>query len=245
MPILIRTLASALALLFPTGVPIAWQAGFFFGSNYTVASGCTTPTGSNFTESFGDAATSCGFGATSNCDHTWSQTGSAASIVSTPASAPANTACANSLQMALGSTAAYISNSFPGISGAFDVQGTVYVSNDLANGNADFVFCVTTSGGTCDTGGTIVGLVIDDNNVCTGLGFRGTGSTNSTCIPYSPNTWYTFKLHRDTVAASDTLTINSTTQSFTGNDGTAAAVYIGTSHFGTNAATFVLGNMYF
>lgn len=39
MPILTKLLANFVLLIFAGHVPIAWQSGFFFGSNYTVAAG--------------------------------------------------------------------------------------------------------------------------------------------------------------------------------------------------------------
>src|SRR5690348_9928695 len=84
------------------------------------APSCTAPTGTNFTESFGDSSTSCWSGGPASCTGTWTVgAGTAHSIVSSPGTPPANAACAYSLQMAVPASTAYITRTFTGITGAF------------------------------------------------------------------------------------------------------------------------------
>lgn len=63
----------------------------------TVAS-CTTPTGDELTESFGDSSTSCWTDGSSVCNNTWTHGGGTLSIEDSPGTPPSNTACAKSLK---------------------------------------------------------------------------------------------------------------------------------------------------
>src|SRR5581483_12039284 len=70
---------------------------------------CLTPTGTTFSESFGDAASgACGFNGNSGCNWPWHQNGSGASIIVSPGAPAANTACGSSLQMVTGTANNYI-----------------------------------------------------------------------------------------------------------------------------------------
>ena len=70
---------------------------------------CTTPSGDELTESFGEGSTSCWSGGDSLCNNTWTVYGSAsASIVETQSGAQANTACAKSVRVSTPSAIGHI-----------------------------------------------------------------------------------------------------------------------------------------
>jgi hypothetical protein len=208
-------------------------------------SGCTAPTGAHVTETFGDASTLCWTAGPSTCNRTWTiGAGTAQSIVTSPIGAPANTACANSLQMSLDGTGNYyIASTFTAITTSNDWIGTIYVSTFPTTGNSDFALCLTTTGGTCDSSGAIAALQI--NNATTPA-FAGYGSTSSATVAASASTWYTFDLHWDTTAANCSIAINGgAAQTFTCNTGNPTTIYVGPEHYGTTAMNFKLGNIYF
>ena len=61
--------------------------------------GCVTPTGTLFTESFGEGDQSCWSAGPSTCNNTWTVVSGTYAIDSSPAGAPENTACDNSMLM--------------------------------------------------------------------------------------------------------------------------------------------------
>lgn len=214
------------------------------------AAGCTTPTGTNFTESFGDSATLCWTAGPSSCNHTWTiGAGSGESIVSSPASPPANTACANSLQIVDPNAGnAWIDSTFTGITAgtSFDVVFSFQmVSNSITNGNSMEVLCITTNGGTCDSGGTIAKMTL--SNPSASITVTGQGATLSASAGTITNgTWHTITLHHDATLANCSIAVDAGgAQTFTCNIGTAGQINIGNSHGNTLALTYVVGNVAF
>lgn len=209
---------------------------------------CTTPTGTHFTESFGDSASLCWSSGPSSCNNTWTITGTPSqSIIQTPASPPANTACTNSVQIALpANAAASITATYTGIATSFDVLGTIRVSS-LPASNAAVAFCLAASGQTC-VSTNLAKFVIDNGSFCTAGGnfVAVTGAGNSTCVPFSINTWYTFDLHRDSTAANCSLSINGgAANAFTCGSGTPAVIMVGTDSTTNPAMTYAIGNLNF
>src|SRR5262249_34990168 len=99
------------------------------------ATSCATPHGTTLTESFGDSAARCWAGGPASCDQLWAVGSlSAQSINATPAGAPANTACSNSLPMnETSGTRGYVytTGTFPPLPAGttFDVFFTLYISS--------------------------------------------------------------------------------------------------------------------
>ena len=210
------------------------------------AAGCTTPTGTHVTESWGDSSTSCWAAGPSSCNNTWTiGLGTAESIISTPAGAPANTACANSLQMNVPAANDYISLSFGTLSTAFDVTGSIYVPTFPTSGNRVMAICIGNTN--CSSGNDYALVVLDNNSVGSGTTIYGgsfSAGTNSTPQAVTASTWHTFDLHWDPTAANCAFTL----------DGGASHTFIcavnvnpnilivGSYQFGT-VHEFVLGNL--
>ena len=211
---------------------------------------CTTPTGSHFTESFGDSSTLCWTAGPSSCNHTWTiGSGSIQSIIASPGTPPANTACANSLQLAIATGSNdYISSNFTGIPAAtnYDVTGTVYVSSGMNMAAVNVFLCMTASAGDCDiSGGTIIalGLYSPDGSTQQLIGI-GTGFSGATTI--STSAWHTFDLHHDSTAANCSIAVDGGTPStFTCNVATAGTIYMGIEHYSPQATTIAVGNVAF
>lgn len=102
----------------------------------TVAS-CTTPTGDELTESFGDSSTSCWTDGSSVCNNTWTKNGTL-SIEDSPGSPPSNTACAKSLKFDTTSAEAKATIAVPGGAIAADEAVTlnfsVYIDSSTITG---------------------------------------------------------------------------------------------------------------
>lgn len=213
----------------------------------TTAAGCTTPTGTHVTESWGDSSTSCWAAGPSSCNNTWTiGLGTAQSIITSPAGAPANTACSNSLQMNVPAANDYLSLAYSAISTNFDMTGTFYVNTFPTSGNRVMMLCIGNTN--CNSGNDLALVVLDNNNVGSGTtvygGSFGSGS-NSTPQSITTATWYTFDLHWDTTAANCSFVLNGgAAHTFTCsvNGTTTNLAVVGPYTFGV-AAQFVIGNM--
>ena len=79
----------------------------------------------------------------------------------------------------------------------------------------------------------------------TQLTLRGSGATSSTLINIATATWYTVDLHLDATAASCSLSVNGgAAQTFTCNSQTTNYIIVGNVSTGTDAITYVIGNLY-
>ena len=236
------------ALFSLVSLTAAQTTGVIGGGIYApVAAGCTTPVGTHLTESWGDSSTLCWTSGPSSCNHTWTIAGTPGeSVVSSPAGAPANTACANSLQVnyVLGS-AASLGVSFTAItSGTFDAVGTLYITTGVSSGNSGYLLCFTVSSGTCDGSGQIASLVLTENS---GQKFQGSGSTTSAQVAATTATWHTFDVHVDLGTRTNcSIAIDGgAVQTFTCNTGSPGTIYFGPQHFVNSSYNFDIGNVDF
>jgi len=198
---------------------------------------CTTPTGTTWYESYGDTGTGACFTGYTGCAHSWTLIQGSPTIAASPSGAPANTACANGLQLAPAATIAAVYATITGIT-TVDLHFTVYWSG-------------TPSGGTCffslKAGSTM------EESLCFYFGTRlqiqtAAGGVNSsgtdTNANVAPNTWYDVLIHIDSVLANSYFSLNSGTHiGFT-------AVSATLTRFewdgpGTGAETLSIGNMYY
>jgi hypothetical protein len=219
---------------------IGGKAGFggkAGGAGGAVAA-CSTPTGTNITESFGDSITSCWAAGPASCNNTWTiQSGTSESIIATPAGAPTNTACSQSLQMVLTAGAGLIT--LPITGATLDINFTLYVtSNGLSNFNEAPLISISQFGG----GGSQVGEV-GFNQQPGQLTLEGFGTAASAGVNISLNTWYTVNLHLASGAAASYITVNGGAhQTFTENANTAG--FIGIGDGAATSYTAVIGNLY-
>ena len=211
--------------------------------------GCTTPSGTTVTESFGDSSTLCWTSGPSNCNQTWKiGSGSIQSIISSPGTPPANTACANSMQMTTSGSNDFIYKDGFGIlsSSNYDVRGTIYVSSGISLGNAVTILCWVQNASTdCDLSNAIVSIRLGNPSGTSQL--WGMGSDQGMGINITLSAWHTFVLHHDSTAANCYLAVDGGAHdAFTCNAPiSAAAVYAGPQHYGAVSSTWVLGNLAF
>jgi len=243
-----RRIFLSFAVLLACALVMAQEPLFIFNKP-AGGGGCTTPTGTHYTESFGDSSTSCWTAGPSTCNHTYTVTGTAAqSIITSPAGAPANTACTNSLQMAIPDANEHIiSNTFTSIpnSTSFDVTFTFYLSSQsVASGNSIELICFTDNGDSCDSSGRDFALFLANSSGT--LTLVGQGTTTSTGVTITTATWYSVTLHHDSTSANCSLSVDGgAAKTFTCNANPVAEVYIGGQHSFAYAYTMVIGNMAF
>lgn len=159
---------------------------------------CNTPTGTTFTESFGDSSTSNSWGNGTNA--AWAATigtGGSASIVASPAGAPANTACANSLSLVTGTTNTFIQTvgytpTVPAAT-AFTVTLQVYVTaTSLGAFNREVLYAPSADSSAVnipcrlDWHNNSPNLVINAENAASAV----SGDTGTVSL----NTWHTVQL---------------------------------------------------
>lgn len=199
---------------------VAWQKLLTLGVQTPAAAGCTTPTGTNLTESFGDAATSCWTSGPSSCDNTWTIYGTAPTGISaSPGTPPANTACSNSLRMT------YTTGNGLGIyhsvttSTSADINFELYVNSQSLD----------TSGVTRIARAFGVGAVATirlTNNAGT-IQIFASGSDDSTHTNITTGTWYSVSLHLDATLANSYISIDGGThQTFTRNNYDITSVWV-------------------
>jgi hypothetical protein len=73
---------------------------------------CGSPAGATFTESFAGSSTACWRGGPTGCNQSWQVRGANYSITASPAGAPPDTACTNSLSLAASATPRHILPTF-------------------------------------------------------------------------------------------------------------------------------------
>jgi len=242
--ILLLSLATCLLASAPSGI----QQNIV--NSTAPAISCTTPTGANFTESFGDSATSCWAAGPSSCNQTWTiNAGAAESIITSPGGAPANTACTNSLQFAEdGATQSSIQVAIPALTSGtnYDVTFTLYVtSSSLGSGQQATVLCITGTSANCDTTHIIMGARIANPSASLTVIGLGTGNSASAGTIVT-GTWHTIVLHHDSVAANCSVALDGGgAQTFTCNAITSGFMIVGPVSLGFQANTFVVGNVSF
>lgn len=213
-----------------------------------IAAACTTPTGTHVTESWGDAATSCWAAGPSSCNQTWTiGAGTAQSIVASPGSPPANTACANSLQMNLPAANNYLTLAFSVLSSPFDLTGSFYVNTFPSSGNRNTMVCIGDSSG-CVSGHILAMVALDNNNVGSGTTVYGTSfdtGSNSTPQAVTAGTWHTFTLHWDSTAASCSFKLDAgSANTFTCQVASNPSIMlVGPEVFGGSTFEFTIGNL--
>lgn len=206
----------------------------------------TTPTGSTFTESFGDSANPCWTGGPSSCDQMWVAQGSAQSIVATPGSPAPNTAGANSLQMMEPAGSAgyiYTTGSFPRVpyGTPFDLYFTLDVTSQAMHAY-DLTRLITVAN---DVGGTEYPAQISFGFDGTHFQLQAGGSSFTSNVNLSLNAWHTVQLHL----------APGTNASFMGIDGGApntftedakdfAYLVVGDAGGQPDAMTYYVGNVY-
>lgn len=205
-----------------------------------LAPSCTTPAGTNFTESFGDGAISCGFGSYVGCDQFWESVTGTQSITSSPSGAPSGV-CANSAQVVTAGAASYMrtAGSFQTIpSGTtFDLYTAVYiVSESLANSNTLRLVTPAAS----NTGGTNAASLILTKSGGQ-LALIGRGSNDSATAAISTGTWYEVRMHVESGAAASYISVNGgANKTFTANAQATAWMVLG-ANSSTVTATADIG----
>ena len=149
-----------------------------------------------FSESFGDSSNLCWSGGPSSCDQLWVAVGSAQSIVASPGSPPPNTAGTNSLQMVEPAGSAsyiYTTGTFPRIlaGSTFDLYFTLDVSSQGMK-PYDLTRLITPS--TYADGSDYpaqISFAYDGTN----FQLQAGGSSFTSLVNISLNTWHTVQLH--------------------------------------------------
>mgnify|MGYP000959037756 CR=1 FL=1 len=216
------------------------------GAGVPVA-GCTTPTGDELTESFGEGSTSCWTSGSSVCDQTWVTTGTV-SIEDTPASAPSNTACAKSLKFDSTSAA---SNGYHRLDAAIannvaiTINFTMYIdSSSVAQYSDTRVFALVNTAA-MTSANSIVAFGLNKPSAGSGSATKMKAIVTDSCtIDFAEDTWYDVTLTMPASDAGDqsTLSVNGGAASctFTKNTSASDYVYIGAS--GTGIVGYV-GNL--
>jgi hypothetical protein len=186
----------AAALMYPQDVIIIRRKA--------AVAGCTTPTGSLLTESFGDSSTSCWTSGPSTCNNTWTSTGST-SIDTAPSGAPNNTVCTNALKFTQSATEAYVSRA---ITANYTTPVDAYFyfywdSDSLTNGQSVRLLLI----GEGATYGQRGAIYLARNGANTQLFAQG-----SDYSAYSSNltidTWYKVQMHLEAGAAASNFKLN-------------------------------------
>lgn len=216
MPRLLLALASLCA------ISSAQILGPIVNSKPMVA-GCSTPTGTALTESFGDSSISCWTSGPTTCDNTWTVTGSGNSIVTSPAGSPANSACANSFQLVGTASTQFITRNITSIpeATAVDVYAYLYVTSEALGTYTSRTLLAVTGAATRAT----VHLYRADAGT---LYLRGSGLTNSANVSITTGTWYKVRLHAETGTDVSYITVNDgSAQTFTQGAYAATQVQVG------------------
>ena len=224
-----------------------WLFGLLLISSISLSQ-CTTPAGATLTESFGDSAAACGFGSASSCNSLWAVgAGSGATIAASPAGAPANTACANSLKMVTASgaqTFIYQTGAFPRITAGQSATWTfeLYVSsNSMAAFDMTTLLAPTVDNGS--TGPVILFFRYDGTN----LQLQADGSTVSNDWNISLNAWHTVLVHVGSGTNQSWMNVdNSSNQNFTENSTDVTYLTLGSTAAGNeDVMTYYIGNLKF
>jgi hypothetical protein len=199
---------------------------------------CSAPDAVTFTESFGDSSSACWPGGPTGCNQPWKITqGTAYSIVESPPGAPANTACANSLQLAASTTPVKLQTygSIPAIPAGtnLDLSFSLYVTT----APRDFTTFLQLK--SSSTGALLAQMVWRNSGGSTFVYASGsTSSANTETISLA--SWHSLQLHIDAVAQNSYVTLDGGAQhAFTANAQAVNAVYIN----GDASGTYLISNL--
>lgn len=161
--------------------------------------GCTTPAGTTLTESFGDSGSLTCPDGTAGCNTGWTRVGSVDSIIASPGTPPANTACGKSLNLTqTGSTAGYLYDlgwlpTVPNVAGQTITVATSYYwhTDSLAdNGNQQLISLGNTIGAGNSTCEMYVKKVNSTTRVLRARDTTSGGSVTAN-IALAQDTWFT------------------------------------------------------
>jgi Bacterial Ig-like domain (group 2) len=204
------------------------------------------PTGSTFTESFGNASNLCWSGGPSSCDQMWVAQGSAQSIAATPGSPSVNMAGPHSLQMiepAGSASYIYTTGTFPRIpSGTpFDLYFTLDVTSQAMQA-FDLTRLITPS--TSADGSNYpaqISLGYDGSN----LQLQAGGSSFTSNVNLSMNAWHSVQLHMAAGTNASFMVVDGgASNNFTENASDFAYLVLGTAAGQPDALTYYIGNLY-
>lgn len=166
--------------------------------------GCVTPTGTLFTESFGEGDQSCWSAGPSTCNNTWTVVSGTYAIDSSPAGAPENTACDNSMLMSRTDASQNIRADL-GAGALTDVDTTInftmYIDSTTITEWGDLSFFGVTTGSSFFDGLQYVVLLerqAPGGGAATRIGVMSVAE-NGTCYidNIEENTWYNVVLTVD------------------------------------------------
>jgi hypothetical protein len=172
-----------------------------------VTASCTTPTGDELTESFGDSSSLCWTDGSSVCNNTWTHGGGTLSIEDSPGTPPSNTACAKSLKFDSTSAVTRATIAVPGgaIAGdeAVTINFSVYIDSSTIDAwdSTGLVALNNFSEGILHVDAiAIVRLLRNTGTEGVATHLRATGGATSCMLAISEDTWYDVTL---TIPASD------------------------------------------
>jgi len=206
----------------------------------------TTPTGSTFTESFGDSSNPCWSGGPSFCSQTWVAQDSAQSIVTTPGALAPDAAGLNSLQMVQpAGTRAYIytTGSFPRIPAGtpFDLYFTLDVTSQAMQ-TYDLTTLMTPSS---DAGGSQYPAQISFGYDGVNFQLQAGGSSFASPLNISLNAWHTVQLHVGSGANASFIAVDGGAPAgFTANASDFSYLVVGSTLGNLDAITYYIGNTY-
>lgn len=207
---------------------VAFQKLLILGTGTTATAACTPPTGSTYTEVFGDASTSCWTSGPSTCTHTWTVgSGTAQSIVASPSGAPANTACSYSLSLdpSAATSYIYVSQSLPYLT-TIDIYSYIYVAS--ASGLGTFTQYDILSIATSAPTGSIRAKMSFRQDAAGVYRFRASGTASVTTGTVNLAEWHKLQLHlQDGAAASYISLDDGTGVTFTQNSNDGVYITIG------------------
>ena len=204
------------------------------------------PSGSTFTEYFGNASNLCWSGGPSSCDQMWVAQGSAQSIVATPGSPAPNTAGPHSLEMIEpAGTASYIytTGTFPRLPAGtpFDLYFTLDITSQAMR--AFDITRVITPSNTGDGSDypAQISFLYDGSN----LQLQAGGSSFTSNVNISLNAWHMVQLHlAGGMNASFMVVDSGATNTFTENASDFAYLVVGSAAGKLDAMTYFIGNVY-
>ncbi len=208
--------------------------------------GCTNPTGTLFYDTYGDNNINCGFGGFTGCRNMWIRTGTGTTIITSPGSPAANTACGKSLQNVEGADNGeyvYTAGQFPQIPSAttVDVFVDVYVSShSFAAFDAKTFFCASVDT-SCGAFSASVKWRYDGAD----FGVIGNGSTASSQANITLSAWHNVQLHVETGAAASYVAVDGGAhQTFTKNAQVTKYFIVGGVTGNAKAVTYAAGDIY-
>ena len=204
------------------------------------------PSGSTFTESFGNSSNLCWNGGPSSCDQMWMAQGSPQSIVATPGSPPPNTAGPHSLQMIEPTGSAsyiYSTGTFPRLPAgtSFDLSFTLDVTSQAMQAS-DIARLITPSNA---ADGSDYPAQISFGYDGTNLQLQAGGSTFTSSVNLSLNTWHTVQLHVAGGTNASFMVVDAgAMNTFTENPSDFAYLAVGSAAGNLDAMTYYIGNVY-